>query len=139
MALERALAAEEPSADLIERLVSFDAYIVLLTPQGSLLASEGGKTGLVFTTLDALDLALAAMPAARTLKRSALSGSALFPQLEKLGIDELVLNGAGPTTFRLDQKICQGLAHWAVDRAELARLEAATRRAIDREEDPFSE
>jgi hypothetical protein len=136
MALERALTSGGP--DTVKRLVEYDRYTILLTQQGSLAIAVGAagmsNPGMLFTTGDAVDLAVAAFgPTGATLQRAVLGGHDLFSQFDRLGVDGFVLNIAGPMPYVLNAEVCKGLAASIEANAELARLEARAREAAEAE------
>jgi hypothetical protein len=138
--LGRALALEQAlmgGANVVDRLLDYSGYLAFLTPSGTIATAVGAggmqNPGMIFTAPDCRDAALAKIGgAAAQLKQTAIDGASLFGQFDKLGIDGLVVNIAGPGTPKaLTREMCQGIAQSLQSRAELARLEARARELAD--------
>jgi hypothetical protein len=128
IALETAL--ENGSSDMIDRLIAYDDYGILVTPAMSIATLVGAaglkNPGMVFTTLDSLvRLKEKIGVSASTLKETTMRGAVLFEKVASFGIDGLILNPVGPGPVKVfDASVCEGIAQSARDAIEIARLRA---------------
>ena len=138
--LGRAIALEQAcvtGTGVVDRLLDYDGYLALLTPAKAIVTAVGAggmkNPGLVFTTPDCCDAVLAgAGGGASSLTQISFTGEELFGRFDTLGIDGLILNVKGPGPRKLlSPEACQGLVQSLRDRAELVRLEAVARAALD--------
>jgi hypothetical protein len=119
--------------DVANRLIDFDAYGVLVTPQGAVATAVGAagmkNPGLVFTASDCLDTVCKSIgPSAKNMTRGVVTGEKLFTSMASFGVDGYILNAMGPGPCKpLTMDLCQSLADMIAGRVELARLEALAR------------
>ena len=118
--------------NLIDELIDFDGLISFSLPNGAIATAVGAgglkNPGLVFTAPDSAEKLKASVGAQAQLKMIVCDGKTLFGRFSTFGIDGFIFNAMGPGAGKVfDAKICQALQGSVESRAELSRLEAATR------------